>query len=148
MRTAFFELINVRVFYGWVVLTVATLAMFASGPGQSHTFSIFVDLIAKDLEISSTSMASSYAFATLIAALGLSRMGRFVDRFGARRVLMFVIVLLGFACMAFGAVSGVLTLSLGFMCLRLDMEAGRASKRVAHVLNWDTLVSAQDVRLI
>ena len=118
MRTALFELINVRIFYGWIVLTVATLAMFASGPGQSHTFSIFVDLIAKDLGISSTSLASSYAFATLIAALGLSRMGRFVDQFGARRVMIFVIVLLGFACMAFGAVSGVLTLSLGFMCLR------------------------------
>jgi MFS family permease len=118
MRATLFQRLKTRIFYGWIVLAIATLAMFASGPGQSHTFSIFVDLIAKDLGISSTSLASSYAFATLIAALGLSRMGRFVDRFGARRVLITVIVLLGFSCMAFGAVSGVLTLSLGFMCLR------------------------------
>lgn len=118
MRAALFEFISKRVFYGWVVLAVATVAMFASGPGQSHTFSIFVDLIAKDLGISSTAIASSYAFATLFAALGLSRMGSFVDKFGARRVMMVVIILLGFACMAFGAVAGVLTLSLGFMSLR------------------------------
>ena len=118
MRAAVFALIRIRIFYGWVVLGVATLAMFATGPGQSHTFSIFVDLIARDLGISSTSLASSYAFATLIAALFLSRMGRFVDRFGARRVLLVVIVLLGFACLVFGAVSGVLTLSLSFMALR------------------------------
>lgn len=118
MRAAVFARIKARIFYGWVVLGVATLAMFASGPGQSHTFSIFVDLISRDLGISSTSLASSYAFATLIAALGLSRMGRFVDLFGPRRVLLVVIVLLGFACMAFGAVAGVLSLSLSFMALR------------------------------
>jgi MFS family permease len=105
-------------FYGWVVLGVATIAMFATGPGQSHTFSIFVDLIARDLNINSTTIASSYAFATLIAALGLTRMGRFVDRFGARKVLIAVIIFLGLSCFAFGAAIGVITLSLGFMVLR------------------------------
>lgn len=118
LRATIFERVKSQVFYGWVVLAVATAALFSSGPGQSHTFSVFVDLISKDLGISSTSIASSYAFATLIAALGLSRMGRFVDRFGARKVLIVVVVLLGFACMAFGAAAGVITLSLGFMCLR------------------------------
>ncbi len=105
-------------FYGWVVLAVATVTMFASGPGQSHTFSIFIDLIAQDLGISSTAIASSYAFATLIAALGLSRMGRFVDQYGARRVLLVVVVFLGLASFVFGAAIGVVTLSLGFTALR------------------------------
>lgn len=118
LRKTIFERVKHRFYYGWIVLGVATIAMFATGPGQSHTFSIFVDLIAKDLGISSTSIASSYAFATLIAALGLSRMGRFVDIYGARKVMIVVIVLLGFACFAFGAAAGVITLSLSFMCLR------------------------------
>ena len=118
LRAALFERIKSRVYFGWVVLAIATLAMFASGPGQSHTFSVFNDLIAKDLGITKTALASSYAFATLIAAFGLSYVGRFVDRFGPRRVLICVVVLLGFACMAFGAVAGVLTLSLGFMGVR------------------------------
>ena len=118
MRAVFFEHFRTRFFYGWIVLAVATVAMFASGPGQSHTFSIFVDLIARDLRISSTSIASSYALATLVAALGLSRMGQLVDRYGARRVLLAVVVLLGIACFTFGAASGVISLSLGFMFLR------------------------------
>ncbi len=117
-RAALFGLVQKRFFYGWVILAVATLSMFASGPGQSHTFSIFVDLIARDLGISSTSIASSYAFATLIAALGLSRMGWFVDRFGTRKVMLVVVLLLGIACLAFGAAVGVISLSLGFMFLR------------------------------
>lgn len=118
MRTAVLDRLRPRLFYGWVILAVATVTLFASGPGQSHTFSIFIDLIAQDLGISSTSIASAYTFATLIAALGLSRMGGFVDRYGARKVLIVVVILLGLACAAFGAAAGVISLSLGFMCLR------------------------------
>jgi len=118
IRAVLFERLDTRLFYGWVILAVATVAMFSSGPGQSHTFSVFVDLIAQDLGVSSTSIASSYALATLIAALGLSRMGYLVDRFGARRVMIAVVILLGLACTAFGAASGVISLSLGFMVLR------------------------------
>jgi len=117
-RKIVLEKIRHHCFYGWVVLAVATATIFASGPGQSYTFSIFIDLIAQDLGISNTAIASAYAFATLIAALGLSRMGRFVDQYGARRVLMVVVVFLGFASFMFGAAIGVVTLSLGFMALR------------------------------
>ncbi len=118
IRAVFLKKIQARFYYGWVVVAIATLVMFCSGPGQSHTFSIFVDLIAADLQISKTSIASSYGFATLIAAFGLSRMGVFVDRFGPRKVLIVVSILLGVACIAFGAAVGVITLSLGFMVLR------------------------------
>ena len=92
--------------------------MFCSGPGQSHTFSIFVDIIATDLEISKSSIASSYGIATLIAALGLTRMGTIVDRYGPRKVLIAVSILLGIGCIFFGAAIGVLSLPLGFMVLR------------------------------
>lgn len=118
LRTTVFDSLQNRFFYGWVVLAVATTTVFASGPGQSHTFSIFVPLIAEDLDISTTAISSAYAFATLIAALGLTRMGRLVDRFGVRKVLIGVVVLLGFACFGFGAAAGMITLSLSFMCLR------------------------------
>lgn len=92
--------------------------MFCSGPGQSHTFSIFVDIIATDLEISKSSIASSYGIATLVAALGLTRMGTIVDRYGPRKVLIAVSILLGIGCIFFGAAIGVLSLPLGFMVLR------------------------------
>ena len=45
-------------------------------------------------------------------------MGHFVDLYGARKVLIVVIILLGFACFLFGTATGVITLSLSFMCLR------------------------------
>ena len=118
IRRILFEKIQARFFYGWGVVAVATLIMFCSGPGQSHTFSVFVDLIAADLDISKSFIASSYGLATLFAALGLTRMGAFVDRYGPRKVLIVVSILLGIACIIFGAAAGIITLSLGFMVLR------------------------------
>lgn len=111
-------MINRRVFYGWVMLGVGGLAMFASGPGQSHIFSVFVSPISADLGISRTAISSAYAAATLVAALGLPYVGRLIDRFGVRRVVVVVAVLFGFANVAFGQVAGLLSLTLAFGALR------------------------------
>ena len=100
------------------MLAVASLTMFASGPGQSHTFSVFLLPISEDLEISRTSVSSAYAFATLVAAFGLPHVGRLVDRHGVRTVLTGVGVALGTAAVAFGAVSGFVLLTVGFAALR------------------------------
>jgi MFS family permease len=110
--------LNQHVFYGWVMLGVAALGMFASGPGQSHIFSVFILPIGRDLGLSHTSVSSAYALATLVAAFGLPWVGRLVDRHGVRPVLLSVAVLLGFAAMAFGTVTGMATLALGFAALR------------------------------
>ena len=110
--------INSRLFYGWVVLAVAALGLFASGPGQSHIFSVFIVPISEDLGISRTAVASSYAVATLVAALGLPYVGRLIDRFGARRVVLAVAVLFGVAAVAFGQVASLFWLTVGFGALR------------------------------
>ena len=100
------------------MLVIASLVMFASGPGQSHTFSVFLLPISEDLGISRTSVSSAYAFATLVAAFGLPHVGRMIDRHGARKVLTVVGAALGTAGVAFGAVSGFVLLTLGFGALR------------------------------
>ena len=117
-RQTFALRVNDRFFYGWTILAVASLTMFASGPGQSHTFSVFLLPISEDLGISRTSVSSAYAFATLVAAFGLPHVGRLVDRHGVRRVLTGVGAALGAAAVAFGAVSGFVLLTAGFAALR------------------------------
>jgi MFS family permease len=118
LRDTLARRINDRVFYGWVVLAVAALGLFASGPGQSHIFSVFVLPISEDLGISRTAVASAYALATLLAAFGLPYVGRLIDRFGARRVVLAVALLFGAAAIAFGRVTSLLWLTLGFAALR------------------------------
>ena len=58
-RQSFALRVNDRLFYGWVMLVIASLVMFASGPGQSHTFSVFLLPISEDLGISRTSVSSA-----------------------------------------------------------------------------------------
>ena len=110
--------VNRRFFYGWAIVGVASLGVFTSGPGQSHTFSVFVEPISRDLGVSSAALATAYGLATLAAALLLPRMGRAVDRYGPRRMLAVVVVLLGLACLFFGAAANLLWLVLGFGLLR------------------------------
>ena len=110
--------INRRIFYGWIILAVAALGIFVSGPGQSHTFSVFLVHIQADLGLSATAVSSAYAFATLVAAFGLPLMGKLLDRIGPRQLLLSVTLLLGLACIAFGAVAGILWLAVAFAALR------------------------------
>ena len=43
--------VNNKFFYGWTILAVAGFGIFASGPGQSHTFSVFIGPISRDLGV-------------------------------------------------------------------------------------------------
>ncbi len=118
LRDALARRIGGRFFYGWVMLGAGALGYFASGPGQSHIFSVFITPISEDLGVSRTSVSSAYAMATLAAAFGLPWVGRLIDRRGVRTVLLFVSVAFGLAAMAFGSVGSMLALTLGFGALR------------------------------
>lgn len=110
--------VNQRFFYGWMIVLVAGLGMLASGPGQSHTFSVFFPVIAADLGIGKTEIAAAYSAATLVVGFFLPLVGRQIDRQGGRRVMLAVVALLGLACVLFGQVVGVVMLALGFGALR------------------------------
>ena len=118
MRYKIFNYIGPNFFYGWIIVAVANLGIFSSGPGQSHTFSVFVGPIGKDLGLSSTSIASAYGLATLIAAFMLPYMGKLIDKYGARKTLIVVSIILGISCIFFGAASNFLMLTVGFGFLR------------------------------
>ena len=136
IRDRLFAALNGRAFYGWTILAVAGLGIFASGPGQSHTFSVFVGPIGEDLGLSKAAIAGAYGLATLAAALLLPKMGRLVDRHGPRRMSALVALLLGLACMAFGAVGGLATLALGFGALRFLGQGSLMMNCASLVAQW------------
>ena len=110
--------VNQRFFYGWVMTMVGGLALFASGPAQSYTFSVYMESLGNALDLSRTSVSSAYGLATLAAAFLLPAMGRLVDKYGARVMTMVVGVLMGLSAMGFGSVNGLITLGIGFGLLR------------------------------
>jgi len=114
----FFKKLNDKLFYGWIIVGIGSLGIFASGAGQSHTFSPFIPVISKDLKISSTSITTAYMIATLFAAFLLPKIGKLVDKYGPRLVLIFTTILLGIGCMIFGAATNFLMLAIAFGFLR------------------------------
>ena len=117
-RTSLALKINQNFFFGWLIVFVAMLGIFVSGPGQSHTFSVFIGPITAELGLSPTVIATAYGVASLAAAFCLPLMGRLIDRIGARWMLTIVTVFFGAACVSFCFVGGTFWLALGFAVLR------------------------------
>jgi MFS family permease len=107
-----------RIFYGWAIAAVACLITFSSGPGQSYTFSVFVDPIIDDTGLSRTMVSFLYAVGTAVSAVMVSVVGRLIDRFGPRRMLIIIALLFGLACLIMASASGPLGIFAGFAALR------------------------------
>lgn len=105
-------------FYGWIILFVASLAMFISGPGQTYTVSNFVDPIISDLSWSRTMVSGLYTAGSLTGAVLMVLVGKLLDRYGARVILLTVIGLFGFATMFMSRIDHPIELYVGFAGIR------------------------------
>ena len=72
--------------YGWIIVVVAWLGMFMSGPGQTFVVAIFVDPIIEDTGWSRTTVSAVYSAGSICAFVGAFIAGRAFDKFGARIV--------------------------------------------------------------
>jgi MFS family permease len=107
-----------RVYPGWWMLAVAAAAQYMSGPGQSYSVAAFKEPMQDSLQISDTRLSLAYGFATLLSGLSLPFMGRLVDRWGARRILIVVAGVLGTACLWMSQVRDLAGLYIGFSLIR------------------------------
>ncbi len=105
-------------YYGWIILAVAALASFTSAPGQTYIFSVFLDSFIEDLGISSTYISTLYLFGSLSAAGMMIIIGRSLDRFGPRIMLVVVTVLIGSGAMWLSRVETAWQLFIGFAVMR------------------------------
>jgi len=105
-------------YYGWIILGIAALGSFVSAPGQTFTFSVFQDSFINDLNLSSTSVSTLYLFGSLTAAGMIIIVGRSLDRFGPRRMMVFAVVCLGLGAMWLSQVNSSWQLFVGFAIMR------------------------------
>lgn len=105
-------------YYGWIVLVIAALGSFASGPGQTFTFSVFQNSFIDDLSLSSTLVSTLYLFGSLTAAGMIIFIGRSLDKYGPRRMMVFAVVCLGLGAMWLSQVNSAWQLFVGFAIMR------------------------------
>jgi len=100
------------------MLGFSAAAQFMSAPGQSYSVSAFKSPMQEGLGVSETSLSLAYCVATIVSGMVLPWTGRQVDRFGARRILPVIAILLAGSCVVMANVSGLPGLYGGFALIR------------------------------
>jgi MFS family permease len=111
--------IHTRFFYGWMIVAIAGLAVFFSGPGQTYSISVFIDKYIEEFGWSRSQVSSIYSAATLLSGLCMFFVGWFIDRYGQRRMFVFVSIGLAAACLLNSMVANITMLFFGFFLIRL-----------------------------
>src|ERR1700742_1970579 len=84
-------------FYGWIVLGCACCAGFSRQGGAVAILSIFVEPMTRDFGWSRTALSGAVSLGGLLASLTSPRLGRVLDRSGARLVLCLAVLTTGAA---------------------------------------------------
>jgi MFS family permease len=100
------------VYYGWVNMLVAALAMVGTLPGRTQGLGLITEPLIAELQIPRVLFAQINLWATLIGALGAVGIGRFIDRFGSRVVLTIVAAALGAVVLSMSGIHGVFALAV------------------------------------
>ena len=85
------------IYYGWITMTVAALAMVGTLPGRTQGLGLITEPLIRDLGIDRVRFAEINLVATLVGSLFCLGIGRLVDRMGSRVVLTLVSLALGIA---------------------------------------------------
>ncbi len=105
-------------YYGWVIMGVATLGLIMTSPGQSYVVSIFIEHFIRDLGISRSLVSTLYTGATLAGSFALPFVGKQIDNHGARKIVLLVCLAFGSACLFMGTVQNAIMLGAGFLAIR------------------------------
>lgn len=108
-------------FYGWVMIFIAALAMFFTGPGQTFSFSIFIDQFIEAFGWSRSQVNTYYSLATLLSGSTMFMIGKYIDRYGTKSIIMISSILLA------GAMTFLSFMTGSFIMLFIGFFLGRFS---------------------
>lgn len=98
-----------RIFYGWWIVLVAGMGLFLCYiPMVSFTFGLFSEPLSREFNWSRTGISLAFSLSLIAMCVAMPLVGRLVDRFGARRIIVPSILILGLCFMSFYFLSGSL----------------------------------------
>ena len=125
-----------RVFYGWFIVGAAGLVTFCTGPGQSYVFSVFVDSIIEDTDLSRTGISLLYTASTAVSAVLVTLVSRLADRYGPRIMLVAAGLGLGAACFGMATATNILLFFIAFASLRALGQGSLGINCILLVNQW------------
>jgi MFS family permease len=123
-------------FSGWRIVVFAAIALGLTGPGQTAGVSVFVDPMMASLDLTRSQVSMAYLVGTLGGAVAMPRLGKLIDDRGTRVAMavvggLFAVVLAGMA-----GVTGIMTLTVGFVGIRMLGQGGLSLVSTTSVAPW------------
>ncbi len=125
-----------QVFSGWRIVGLATLTGALTGPGQTIGVSVFIDHFIADLGATRSQVSTAYLVGTMSAATLLPFVGRSIDRVGVRRAMTLIGAAFAVALTAMAGVRGLVSLTIGFVGIRLLGQGALTLASTVAVTHW------------
>ena len=125
-----------RRFVGWRIVVLATVTAAMTGPGQTIGVSVFVDPLIDALGLTRSQVSTAYLIGTLLGALALPTVGRWVDSFGARRAMTIIGLAFGAGLLFMASVQEFITLAIGFTLIRWLGQGSLSLVSTVAVTHW------------
>jgi MFS family permease len=134
------RLTRLPVYYGLVNLAVAALAMTATLPGRTHGLGLITKPLTEDsaLGVSESHFSVLNFWAILLGAALCLPTGRWIDRWGARAMLVGVVVGLGATVLWMSQAAGVVVLFVSLTLVRGLGQGALSVVSTALVGKWFT----------
>lgn len=125
-----------RPFYGWRIVLLAALAMAMTAPGQTAGVTPFIGPMSAELGLSSSSMSTAHLVGTLGAAAALPLVGRVIDVYGPRRVIIVIGLVFGASLLALSVVQEIIGLTAGFIAVRVAGQGALSLAAITVASYW------------
>jgi sugar phosphate permease len=123
-------------FYGWVILAATCCAGFSRAGGGVAILSIFVAPMTSHFGWSRAAISGAASLGGLLAALVSPRLGRLLDRAGARLILTAAVLTTGVACLALSLTQSLAVFYLLYCIIRMNFAGPFDLGIYGAVNNW------------
>ena len=105
----------------WWILMVSAGGIFTAMtfPGQTAGLSPFTDPLLENLAIDRTAISLSYLIATLAGAATMPVLGRLMDKYGTKRAILWIGIVLSLVLLGASFITEILGLTVSYVGLRM-----------------------------
>lgn len=124
------------IYYGWVCVVVAAVAMTATLPGRTHGLSLITEPLLADLSLDRTVYSRINFVCTLAGAAFCLPIGWLIDRVGVRWMLTWVVTGLGCSVLVMSRVETLIPLGIALLFVRGFGQGALSVISMALVGKW------------
>lgn len=127
---------SVPVYWGWLNIVVAAVAMTATLPGRTHGLGLITEPMLQDLAIGPVEFARMNFISAIVGASFCLPVGWLIDRFGVRKILAVVALALGFSVIGMSDAGTKSWLLVSLILVRGFGQSALSLLSIALIAKW------------